>query len=171
MELNKKEIVLRIDDKNSYPSNSITTASLMTVLSGTFFITLITTTNSNLYLFSHEKFVVLFLIFVSIILFIKSIELTIDIFHFTNNNDSKEELEFKFKKELIYYNSGVVILIFSIVYLMLENILLAMNCTKCFCTLFILYLSILILTYFISTKWIKDLIFVIKNKIEIKTTN
>jgi len=162
----KKFLHLKLISKTSKPSDSITTTSLMAVLSGTFFITIIT--NPTIQNFNNiDKYLIPLVLLISMILFFKAIELTIDIFHYKENN-SIHELKNKFKLELYYYNFGVILLLLSSIYLLVGFIFCKIISNNKFSN-FIYYLIIIFLTYFISLKWIKDLCYVYCHEVLVET--
>jgi len=106
-----KIIKIRLE-KNKFDnaSDSLTTYALMAVLAGSFFIQILGLNVTDLFISSLDKAVVLIVSGISLCLILNAAEIVIDIFHFTEIN-GKQKGERKYKKQLKYYNQGVVFFI------------------------------------------------------------
>lgn len=180
MSFGKRNITLKFDsNKHDNASDSLTTYSLMAVLSGTIFTQIIISDTSKIFISELDKMIIVTTSLISVCLILIAVESVIDIFHFTENNDDKQDLITKYKKQLIYYNLGVLFLVATILYcfwaFVIKDIIntLTSFCvipqSLCLCNRYLILLILFTISFLIiGRKWIKDLKFIKKANIEIK---
>jgi hypothetical protein len=182
--MDSKNIKIKFErNKSDNASDSITTYSLMAVLAGSFFIQILLVDNvRNIFISSIDKGVILLLSGVALCLMLISIEKIIDVFHFTYNNKSDDEIKSKYKSQLCSYNLGVIILITTFIYSFWSYVIKNIFCYTleyfpfCSCNGFCCkYLALITLSgvtfYFTTKKWRNDLRFIKKAEIIIEHTS
>jgi hypothetical protein len=159
-------------------TDSLTTYSLMAVLAGSFFIQMLALDVHGVFITSWDKAVVLLLSGISLAFILLAAETVIDVFLFKDNNYDAE-LAKKYKRQLTYYNLGVMFLISTFVFSFWSyagcKIYSAMAieawCLSPGVALLIQYGSALIaafITFFWVTKrWRRDLRFIKKSRVVI----
>jgi hypothetical protein len=96
-------------------TDSLTTYSLMAVLAGSFFTQMLALDIHGIFITSWDKAVVLLLSGISLAFILLAAETVIDVFLFKDNN-YEAELAKKYKRQLKYYNLGVIFLISTFIY-------------------------------------------------------
>jgi hypothetical protein len=169
-------------DKNKFDnaSDSLTTYALMAVLAGSFFLQVIGLNVTDLFISSFDKVIVLFASVVSLFLILNAAEIVIDIFHFTEINGTAKN-ERKYKKQLKYYNLGVIFLITAFIYAFwsylvkkafcyLSAYLTFDLCSNHSCQYTLLIICGATTWYFVTLKWRKDLKFIKASVVQIEPT-
>lgn len=175
MSENQENIEIKLKKSgNDNISDSLTTYSLMAVLAGTIFITILQANLDTIFLSKYDKLFVLFTSLVSLCIIFLAIETAIDIFHFGVQIDSVKDLQRKYNKQLICYNLGVIFLILTFIYSFFSYLFYLITSNEgcflkpdCICIYFFPLLFTILVFSWVSKKWIKDINFVCKGLIKV----
>jgi hypothetical protein len=95
-------------------TDSLTTYSLMAVLAGSFFIQLLGMDTKLIFITGWDKPLALLFSGTSLVYIMVAAETVIDVFLFKDNNDPPE-LQKKYRRQLLYYNRGVIFLLVTFI--------------------------------------------------------
>lgn len=95
-------------------TDSLTTYSLMAVLAGSFFIQLLGMDTKAIFITGWDKPLALVFSGTSLAYIMVAAETVIDVFLFKDNNEPPE-LQKKYRRQLLYYNRGVIFLLITFI--------------------------------------------------------